>query len=252
MTQRRTPIAAANWKMNLLRRDAADYCRALSVGLDPEVPVEVVLFPPFTLLDTVDRGLGHSRVAWGGQDMHPEPKGAHTGDISGPQLTDVGCRWVLCGHSERRQDHGEDDALVGRKARAAVDHGLTPMICLGETREQRAEGRTLDVLRRQLEVALGAGLERFEIAYEPVWAIGTGETATPEMAQEVHAALRQELSGKVGSERAAAVRILYGGSAKPSNAHDLIVQPDIDGFLVGGAGLDSQKFLAMISACASA
>lgn len=249
MSGARRPIVAANWKMHHLRRDAADYCRGLATGLGDEPPAEVLIFPPHTLLTTVAQGLEGLAAECGGQDLHPEAEGAHTGDVSGPQLADAGCRWVLCGHSERRRDHGESDGLVGRKAAAAIAHGLVPLICLGESREERQRDETRKVLRRQLAAALAVRPARFELAYEPVWAIGTGETATPETAQEAHAYLRQLLATLVGEERAAAVRILYGGSVKPDNAAALVVQPDVDGFLVGGASLDSEKFLGIISAC---
>lgn len=251
MSATRRPIAAGNWKMNLLRRDAADFCRALAGALagSPPPAADVLLFPTFTLLATVARGVEGLPVACGGQDLHPQAKGAHTGDVSGPQLADAGCTWVLCGHSERRCDHGESDDLVAAKAAAAVEHGLTPMICLGESRDERRAGRTFEVLRRQLRAGLAPRPARFEIAYEPVWAIGTGETATPEIAQEAHAFLRRELAEIAGEERAASTRILYGGSANPANAAGLIAQADIDGFLVGGASLDAEKFLAIIDAC---
>ncbi len=248
----RRPIAAGNWKMNLLRRDAEEFCRALRASLGDGSAAEVLLFPSATLLATVAGELKGSGVGVGGQDLHPAPSGAHTGDVSGLQLADAGCRWVLCGHSERRQDHGEDDALVAKKARAATDHGLLPLICLGESRDERRAGKTFEVLRRQLAAALAEQPPAFELAYEPVWAIGTGEVATPEIAQEAHAFLRQELARLAGAERAATVRILYGGSANPSNVADLIAQQDIDGFLVGGASLDSGKFLDIIDACARA
>ena len=242
-------IAAANWKMHLLTRDAQDYCSALRTGLGPEPPADVVLFPSFPLISTVAEGLYGCAAACGGQDLHPEEKGAHTGDVSGAQLVDVGCSWVLCGHSERRADHGEDDALVARKARAARRHGLIPLICLGETADQRRAGRTLDVLGRQLDAVLDPAPSDFELAYEPIWAIGTGETATPEIAQEAHAFLRERLTLRLGKERAEAIRILYGGSVKPDNAASLGAQKDIDGYLIGGASLDSAKFLAIISVC---
>ncbi len=251
MTDTRRPIAAANWKMNLLRRQAADYCRGLRSGLAGAQPAaEILFFPPFTLLQTVGRGLEGLPADHGGQDLHPETGGAHTGDVSGPQLADAGCTWVLVGHSERRQDHGESDALVAKKVEAAGAHGLVPLICLGETGDERRAGRTFEVLKRQLHAALAGKPARFELAYEPVWAIGTGETATPEVAQEAHASLRRELGDLLGAERAAVTRILYGGSANPGNAAGLIAQSDIDGFLVGGASLDSEKFLAIIDACA--
>lgn len=245
----RRPIVAANWKMHFLRRDAEAFCQDFRAGLG-DTTAEVVIFPSFPLLITVAQGLAGSPVAWGGQDLHPEGQGAHTGDTSGAQLADVGCKWALVGHSERRGNHGESDELVARKARAAREHGLVPLICLGETLEEHRAGATLDVLTRQLDGALAGSPSDFELAYEPVWAIGTGETATPDIAQEAHAHLRRELARHLGEQRAAAVRILYGGSAKPENAPALIAEPDVDGFLVGGASLDSAKFLDIIGACA--
>jgi triosephosphate isomerase len=253
-------IVAGNWKMNLLKGDAAEFCRDLKRGLaaPPEVDVRVVIFPSFPLIPVVSRELLDSEAEVGGQDLSPEDKGAFTGDVSGPQLTDAGCTWVLCGHSERRQHHGETDEVVARKAGAAVRHRLTPMICLGETRDERRAGRTLEVLERQLRAVMsgagGADLKDwpFALAYEPVWAIGTGETATPEIAQEAHRFLRLTLGevlppGTGGdSIPSQSIPILYGGSATPDNAPGLIAQPDIDGFLVGGASLDPQKFLAII------
>ncbi|MEM8930535.1 MAG: triose-phosphate isomerase [Acidobacteriota bacterium] len=247
----RRPILAANWKMNLVRADAEAFCRDLATrGVSPDV--DVVLFPSAVLVDTVVRGLEGLPVACGGQDVHVEASGAHTGDVSAAQLRDAGCSWTLVGHSERRRDHAETDEQVARKARIANDHGLAAMICVGETREERQAGQTLPVLERQLLTALGPGLDRFEIAYEPVWAIGTGETATPEMAQDAHAFLRRLLARELGDETASAVRLLYGGSAKPENVEALHAQEDVDGFLVGGASLDSTKFSAMIRACAHA
>ena len=250
-------IVAGNWKMNLLKGDAADFCRDLKRGLaaPPEVDVRVVIFPSFPLIPVVSRELLDSEVEVGSQDLSPEDKGAFTGDVSGPQLADAGCTWVLCGHSERRQYHGETDEVVARKASAAVRHRLTPMICLGETRDERRAGRTLEVLERQLRAVIAgvADLEDwpFALAYEPVWAIGTGETATPEIAQEAHRFLRLTLgeilpSGTGGGDSIPSIPILYGGSATPDNSPGLSAQPDIDGFLVGGASLDPQKFLAII------
>ncbi len=252
MSGQRRPIAAGNWKMNLLRRDAEAFCQDLRRSLDEAPAADILLFPSATLLGTVVSELNGTAVGVGGPDLHPAGSGAHTGDVSGLQLADAGCGWVLCGHSERRQDHSESDDLVGRKARAATDHGLLPMICVGESRDERRADKTFEVLRRQLAAALAHGPASFELAYEPVWAIGTGEVATPEIAQDAHAFLRQELAGMAGDDRAAATRILYGGSANPSNVADLIAQQDIDGFLVGGASLDSTKFLAIIDVCARA
>jgi triosephosphate isomerase (TIM) len=243
----RRPLVAANWKMNLLQGAAAEYGRTLRQELaERPAAARIVLFPSFPLIPAVVRELAGSEVAVGGQDLHPEDKGAYTGDVSGPQLADAGCSWVLCGHSERRQYHGEDDALVARKAAAAWRNGLTPMICLGETRDERRAGRTFEVLERQLRAVLPSRSEPFALAYEPVWAIGTGETATPETAQEAHRFLRGLLSEVLGGEAAAGIPTLYGGSATPENAAGLFAQPDVDGFLVGGASLDPQKFLAII------
>jgi len=246
----RRTIVAANWKMHLLQADAAVYCRVLRSDLPAGLRSKVVIFPSFPLLPAVARELAGGGVDVGGQDLHPEDKGAHTGDVSGAQLADAGCSWVLCGHSERRRDHGESDDLVGRKAAAALRHGLTPLICVGETGDERHAGETFAVLERQLRAALAplgdCGPDGFAVAYEPVWAIGTGETATPETAQEAHRFLRGLLSGMSrGGER---VSVLYGGSVTPDNAASLGAQPDVDGFLVGGASLDPQKFLGIIRA----
>jgi triosephosphate isomerase len=240
----RRPLIAANWKMNLLQADAAVWCRSLRNDLEKGGGGGVVVFPSFPLLPTVARELQGSDLAVGGQDIHPNDKGAHTGDVSGPQLADAGCTWVLCGHSERRRDHGESDELVGRKAEAAGRHGLTPMICIGETRDERKAGQTFEVLERQLRAALASAPQGYALAYEPVWAIGTGETATPETAQEAHAFLRR-LLGELG-QPADRIAVLYGGSVTPDNAAGLIAQTDIDGFLVGGASLDPRNFLAII------
>jgi triosephosphate isomerase (TIM) len=248
-TERR-PLVAANWKMHLLRRDAVGYCRALREGLG-RAAAEVAVFPSHPLLRAVAEALEGSRVALGGQDLHPADKGAHTGDVSGPQLRDAGCDWVIVGHSERRRDHGESDQDVGRKTEAALRAGLVPLVCVGERREERRAGETLAVLGRQLEAALASRPGRFALAYEPVWAIGTGETATPEIAQEAHAYLRKSLAELYGSAVSRAARILYGGSVTPENAAALFAQADVDGFLVGGASLDPGKFLAIIAACGS-
>ena len=247
MSERRR-LVGGNWKMHMLRREAEVYCRAFIEGYQ-ELTTEVVLFPSPTLLSAVAPILAPSPVDCGGQDIHPEEKGAFTGDVSGPRLADAGCGWTLCGHSERRRDHGESDELVGRKAAAAAVVGLTPMICVGETEEERERGETLAILTRQLEGALASRPPAFALAYEPVWAIGTGKTATPEIAQQAHHHLRETLADLLGDETAVAKRILYGGSVNPDNAAELISQPDIDGFLVGGASLDPERFLTIIRCC---
>jgi triosephosphate isomerase len=251
---RRRPLVAANWKMHLLRGDAVAYCRALRRGLGAS-PVRVVVFPAFPLIPAVAAELAESEVGVGGQDLHPAEQGPFTGDVSGAQLADAGCGWVLCGHSERRHGYGESDELVGRKVAAAVHAGLIPILCVGETREERRAGRTFEVLSRQLRAGLEPFPERFALAYEPVWAIGTGDTATAEQAQEAHRFLRAELAdtldqaGMTGSEAAEVACILYGGSVTPDNAAGLWAGPDVDGFLVGGASLDPEKFLAILSVC---
>jgi len=241
----RRPLVAGNWKMHLLTAEAAAFCRRLAPALAGRA-AEVVVFPSFPLLPAVAAGLAGSPAAWGGQDLHPEDAGAHTGDVSGAQLADAGCTWALCGHSERRHDHGEPDELVAAKVRAAARHGLAPVVCVGETRDERRAGATWEVLARQLGAVAGAAPPAFALAYEPVWAIGTGDTATPETAQEAHAFLRRELAALLGAERAAATRILYGGSVKPANAAELAAGADVDGFLVGGASLDPQGFSDII------
>lgn len=247
---RRQPIAAANWKMHLLRPEAKAWGRALLAGLPPGTAARVVVFPSFPLLPAAAGAFADSPVELGAQDLHPDEKGAHTGDVSALQLAEVGCCWALCGHSERRRDHGESDELVGRKVAAALRHGLQPLLCLGETRDERRRGDTFAVLSRQLAAGLTSRPATFVLAYEPVWAIGTGETATPETAEEAHAFLRAELA-RLGFP-AEEIRILYGGSVTPENARSLSAQPHIDGFLVGGASLDPGKFLDIIACCGPA
>ncbi len=243
----RRPLVAGNWKMHLLRSEATLLARAVVRGCAGGVPgalPDVVLVPSFPLLDSVRSILEGSAVFLGGQDLHPEPEGAHTGDVSAAQLVDAGCRFVLCGHSERRRDHGENDARVAAKTVAALAARLAPIVCVGERREERRAGETFEVLARQLEP-----LPRdphLVLAYEPVWAIGTGETATPEIAQEAHAFLRARWAEQAGGEAAAALRILYGGSVTPENAAALAGENDVDGFLVGGASLDPTRFLAIL------
>ena len=245
MTERR-PIAAGNWKMNLRTSEAKAFSRALRARLHGD-EVEVLLFPAFTLVPVVAEILVGSAARWGGQDLHPAELGAHTGDVSGWHLADHGCDWVLVGHSERRRDHGEDDAVVASKVARAAACGLRPVLCVGETLDERRAGRTFDVLGRQLAAALPGAPDGFVLAYEPVWAIGTGETATPDQAQAAHDFLRQRLSELADATVGDATRILYGGSVKPTNASDLATLPDVDGFLVGGASLDVDDFLNIIA-----
>jgi triosephosphate isomerase len=207
----------------------------------------MLVSPPFTLISAVVDAVGSSGVTVGGQDCHMQQKGAHTGDISAWMLKDAGCSYVILGHSERRTNHGETDDVVKAKAQAALGAGLIAIVCIGETLEERDAGRTLEINKRQLHGSLpdGANADNTVIAYEPVWAIGTGRNATPEQAQEVHAMIRGELQAKFGQGVADSMRVLYGGSMNAKNAAELLAQPDIDGGLIGGASLKADDFLAV-------
>ncbi len=244
----REPVVAGNWKMHLTRAEAAELCRALVL---PPLPAEceIALFPSFPLLLPVAEALAGSGIGLGAQDLHPDPSGAFTGDVSATQLVDAGCGWVLCGHSERRRYHGETDELVARKASVALAAGLWPIVCVGETKAERHAGRIFDVLARQVE-SLPID-PRLVVAYEPVWAIGTGEHATPETASDAHSFLRSRFARRGGEGFATALRILYGGSVTPENAPPLAQVADVDGVLVGGASLDPARFRAIISAFAA-
>ncbi len=249
MAQRR-PLIAGNWKMNEPKGGPDGYAQALEVGFrEISSQIDLLVFPPFTLIPTFSERFAEAGIMVGAQDLHWESSGAYTGEVSAPMLKAVGCTWVLVGHSERRTYFAESGDILAWKLRAALRAGLAPVYCLGERLEHREAGRTQAVVSAQFWEVLG-GLEREEmlrtvIAYEPVWAIGTGKTATPEQAQEVHALIRRMLGEAFGSDVAAQVRILYGGSVKPENAASLLEQPDIDGALVGGASLDPQSFLAI-------
>lgn len=250
----RTPLVIGNWKMHGTIPEARALATGIRDGLKRPRGVEVVICPPFTALTTVAEIVGGTPIGLGAQNVHHAPSGAHTGEISPPMLVDVGCRLVLLGHSERRRDMGESDEQINRKLGAALAHGLTPVLCVGETAEERRQGLTFTTVEGQLRAGLAgvesAALAKVVLAYEPVWAIGTGETATPDQAQEAHAYLRQVLASLVGEPRALATRILYGGSVKPDNAAELARRADVDGFLVGGASLDVASFLAIIRGCA--
>ncbi len=246
-SQAKPPLVAGNWKMHLTAEEAKGLAaRVVKAGLEmPEA--EIVLIPPFSLLEAVRKVVAESPVQLGAQNMHWEDKGAFTGEVSPVQLADAGCRYVVLGHSERRQLFGETDGGVNKKIKAALRHGLTPIFCLGETLQEREGGRTMSRVGEQLDAGLD-GLEGKQIgstviAYEPVWAIGTGKTATPAQAQDVHAFLRERLEEKYGKEVSPCVIILYGGSVKPDNAFSLFREKDIDGFLVGGASLEAASFI---------
>jgi len=253
MSGGRRAIIAGNWKMNGLRADGLALVDALKAGFGAARPArpEVVLCPPATLLAVVADRLVGSLLELGAQDCHPERTGAHTGDVSAAMLADLGCTFVILGHSERRANHGETDDLVRAKARAALAEGLAPIICVGETQAERDGGNALTVVATQLAESApkGAPSDRLLIAYEPVWAIGTGRTPTTAQVAEVHGFIRQQLASKVSDP--ARVRLLYGGSVKAANARELMTIPDVDGALVGGASLKAGEFLAIVAACPS-
>jgi triosephosphate isomerase len=252
MTTRRKLIAG-NWKMNGLKADGLALAKGLAEKLKtgPAPACDLLVCPPTTLVGLVAEAVTGSALLVGGQDCHAKVSGAHTGDIAAQALADLGCRFAIVGHSERRTDHAETDAVVKAKAEAAIAAGLIAIVCIGETLAQRDAGQTLAVNRSQLLGSLpeGATAENTVIAYEPVWAIGTGRVATPAQAQDVHAAIRAELVGKLGGEAAGKMRILYGGSMKPDNAKELLALPDVDGGLIGGASLKVADFWAIAESC---
>ena len=246
----RLRMLAANWKMHKTVGEAVAFAKAfLPRVADLEAP-EIAIAPPFTALAALGRALEGSRVRLAAQNVHDQPSGAFTGEVAPAMLAELGCAYAIVGHSERRQLFGESSEFVARKAAALFAHAIHPIVCVGETLEEREAGRTFAVLEAQL----GASLDRIEgdqigdvvIAYEPVWAIGTGRTATPAMAQEAHAMIRGWLRRCFGSTSAERVRIQYGGSVKPDNAAELLAQPDVDGALVGGASLDPDSFVRIV------
>ena len=245
-------LIAGNWKMNKTPEETRAFIEAFLPRLADSPSVEVLLIPPYTSLESAGRRVAGSAVRLGAQDLFYEGSGAYTGAISAPMLAACGCRYVLVGHSERRHVFGDDDAVVRRKLVAALDGGLVPILCVGETLEERRGGETEAILIRQLSAVLEGietrTTERIVIAYEPVWAIGTGETATPDQAQEAIGRIRGWLADRFDAPTAEGIRILYGGSVKPENAADLLARSDIDGALVGGASLDPSAFAAIVDA----
>jgi triosephosphate isomerase len=246
----RTPIMAANWKMHFTVAEAVALVEELEEGITRFGDREVVVAPPFTALAGVASVLAGSPILLAAQNCYWESQGAYTGEISPPMLRDLGCDYVIVGHSERRQYFGETNESINRKVLALLSLALEPILCIGETLEKREAGKTLDVLADQLSGAL-AGVEekqagRLVLAYEPVWAIGTGLTATPEQAQEAHAFIRKSLAKRFDNTVANNTRILYGGSVKPENVDELMAQPDIDGALVGGASLTAASFIGIV------
>jgi triosephosphate isomerase len=246
----RTPIIGGNWKTHPQRRqDAVQLAADVRNRLGSHRGAEVVLFPPHPFVESVASKVEGSHVAVGGQDLYFEAQGAFTGAVSGAMLASVGCTWALIGHSERRVVFGDTDAVVGKKLEAAITAGLKPVLCIGEQLHERESGQTFAVISRQLEVLRAlptARLQTLVLAYEPVWAIGTGKVASPEQAQEVHAYIRQQVESLHGKAFAQAVRIQYGGSVKATTAAGLMAQPDIDGLLVGGASLKAEEFTDIV------
>ena len=246
----RVPLIAGNWKMYKTVAEAVDLVDGLLAGLGNPSDREIVVCPPFTALHALSPLLRGTEIHLGAQDVYPEVQGAFTGAISPVMLRDLGCQYVIVGHSERRQIFGEGDALINRKLHSAMTHGLRPILCVGETKPERDSGRAESVvvgqLRGCLEGVAASAAADLVVAYEPVWAIGTGDTATPADAQSMHAAIRQVLAEILGSEAASSIRLQYGGSVKPDNVDELMAQPDIDGALVGGASLKADSFLRIV------
>ncbi len=252
MSNMRKTLIAGNWKMNLDRTQAVALATELNSGFAAESDVELAVCPPFVYLDAVAAVVQGTSIALGAQDMYFEKEGAFTGEVSGGMLKDLGCHYVILGHSERRHILGETDAIINQKVHAALALGLKPILCVGELLEEREASQTEAVVRQQMQGSLeGVSADQMEevvIAYEPVWAIGTGKVATPEQAQSVHADLRRMIEACYNPEVASKVRIQYGGSVKPGNAGELLSLPDVDGALVGGASLNAGDFLGIVSA----
>ena len=252
----RVPFVAANWKMHKTVSEAVSYVAELKRLELPARGVETVLAPPFTAVHATSEALAGTTTRVAGQDLHWEPQGAFTGAISAQMLKEAGATHVIIGHSERRHIFGETDAEVNLKVQAAIEHGLTPIVCVGETLDERETNQSLAVLNRQLEGGLkglsAAQAGELVVAYEPVWAIGTGRVATPDQTQEAHAHIRSRLGELFGQEAQERCRVIYGGSVKPSNVSELACQPDVDGALVGGAGLEPESFTEIVAKSAAA
>jgi triosephosphate isomerase len=248
----RKMLIAGNWKMNKTIPESLELIHALKAKLNGSCRAEVVLIPPFTSLFSAAEALRGSDIQLGAQNLSHLSEGAVTGEISSPMLISVGCRYVLVGHSERRNLFQEDDTVINQKLKTALAEGLRPILCVGESWKEREAGKTKDVIVNQLKRGLDGltliEMRKMTIAYEPVWAIGTGKTAQPEQAQEIHETIRRELDSQYGPETSEALRIIYGGSVTPDNSVPLMAQPDVDGALVGGASLDADSFYAIINA----
>jgi triosephosphate isomerase (TIM) len=251
MTDTIRPLIAGNWKMNGLKASWSEFGAMLAGSSAVAAKADLLVCPPATLIaGFAEQARGSTALSIGAQDCHPKPSGAHTGDISAEMLADAGASAIIVGHSERRTDHGETDLLVRQKAQAAWRAGLVAIVCIGETQQQRDAGQTLDICRGQLDLSLPerATADNLILAYEPVWAIGTGRTPTTNDVAEVHAAIREVLVSRFGDE-GRKMRILYGGSVKPSNAQELMAVANVNGALVGGASLKAADFLAIAAAC---
>lgn len=247
----RKTFIAGNWKMNLSKQEAAELASALADAIGESNNVDVAVCPSFGYLDAVKTALGTSTIKLGAQNLNANDAGAYTGEISGTMLSDFRCELVIVGHSERREMYGECDEVVNTKVKAGLRHELHVILCVGETLAEREAGETNNIVGNQVVGSLAditsAQMANITIAYEPIWAIGTGKVATPEQAEQVHAHIRNILTDQFGEDVAQATRIQYGGSVKPGNAQELLSQPNIDGALVGGASLDAESFLGIIS-----
>ena len=248
--EQRKPLIAGNWKMYKTSSEAAETAKELVKQVRDIADVDIMIAPPFTALESVSRAIKNSPVALGALNLYWEDEGAYTGEISAPMLKSVGCEYSIIGHSERRQYFGETDETVNQKIQAAIQADLKPVFCVGETEQEREAGQTFSVLDKQVKKGLKKRvpeeLDRLIIAYEPVWAIGTGKTATDEQAQEVHQFIRTLIEESFGKDLSKSIRILYGGSVKPDNILNLMEMPDIDGALVGGASLDADSFSKIV------
>lgn len=253
----RQPLVGGNWKMNTTRDEALELARGVIRACDAELAqqCDVCLFPPFTWLSEIGREAADSPILVGGQDVSDQPSGAFTGQTSAQMLLGTGCTMTLIGHSERRHGLGEPDSLLNSKVHQAIAEGLQVMLCVGERLSEREAGRSEEVVANQVQAGLQgvlkADLSRISLAYEPVWAIGTGRTASPEDAQAMHGRIRADLERQYDAPSASGIRIVYGGSVKPSNAGEIFAQPDVDGGLIGGASLDAGGFIEIVRAAAS-
>lgn len=243
------PLIAANWKMNMDIKDSVSFINKFKV-LIKDIKNEIVICPPFTLLNEVNKSIKNTNVKLGAQNMHFEEEGAFTGEVSGLMLKDIGCEYVILGHSERRQYFNETDELINKKITTALKRNLKPILCIGETLDQRNNNETLKIIENQLRNCLNNinEMENIVVAYEPIWAIGTGKNATPQQAEEAHKFIRELLTNMYNEKVSNNIRIIYGGSMKPENSKELLSMPNIDGGLVGGASLDAKSFAKICNA----